>query len=230
MAPPKFGKTMALSWFANVAAWQGFNTAYFTFEVSKEVLSNRLDAMNTDIETKLLTDKRMYAAKKLASKLPKGCLEIFEYPTKSCTVAEAERQIRKLEIERGIILDFAVFDYGDIMRPMRFYNDKLAEQATIFEDIRALGGKFGIPVLTATQVNRIGTGKAITTGVDVAGTYEKIMVADCVITLSATREEKKAGKMRIHFAESRNNESKTFLIETKYGYGRFFGAFVEEEE
>jgi hypothetical protein len=116
------------------------------------------------------------------------------------------------------------------MKPERFYNDKLQEQATIFEDLRALAGKFGIPVLTATQVNRIGTSKAITTGVDVAGTYEKIMVADCVISLSATKDEKKAGKMRIHFAEARNNEQRTFLIETKYGYGRFFGTFIEEEE
>jgi len=96
--------------------------------------------------------------------------------------------------------------------------------------LRSLAGKFGIPVVTATQINRVGTGKAITTGVDVAGTYEKIMVADCVISLSQTKDEKRANKMRIHFAEARNNESRTFLIGTRYGYGKFFGEYLEEEE
>jgi hypothetical protein len=56
------------------------------------------------------------------------------------------------------------------------------------------------------------------------------MVADCVISLSQTKEEKRANKMRIHFAESRNNETKTFMIGTKYGYGKFFGEFLAEED
>ena len=230
MAPPKVGKTMALLWFGNVGALQGFNVTEFSLETSKEVLSDRLDAMNTETESKLLVDKNYYVAKRLASRPPKGKYTIFEYPTKSCTVGEVERQLKKLETQHGVVTDLLIVDYGDIMKPIRFYDDKLAEQATIFEDLRTLAGKFGIPVLTATQVNRVGTGKAITTGVDVAGTYEKIMVADCVITLSQTKEEKRANKMRVHFAEARNNESKTFTIGTKYGYGKFFGEFIEVEE
>jgi replicative DNA helicase len=229
MAPPKVGKTMALLWFGNVAALQGFNVTEFTFETSKDVLADRLDALNTETETKLLSDKNFYVAKRLASRPARGRFTLFEYPTKTCTVTEVERQVRKLETDCGISTDFLIIDYGDIMKPARRYDNPLSEQAAIFEDLRGLAGKFGIPVLTATQVNRTGAGKALTTGTDVAGTFEKIMVADCVISLSQTREERRENKMRIHFAESRNNESKTMMIGTKYGYGRFFGQFIAEE-
>jgi replicative DNA helicase len=228
-APPKLGKTMALLWFANIAAYAGFNVAYYSLEVSKEVLGDRLDASNALVESKLLKSKSFYVAKKIDAKIPKGKLMLFEYPTKSCTVKMIERQLRKIEVERGIVTNFLVVDYGDIMRPGRTYNDKLAEQATIFEDLRGLAGKFGIPVLTATQINRSGSGKSLTTGSDVSGTFEKIMVADCNITLSATTEERKTGLVRIHFAESRNNESTTFQIKTKYNFGRFFDEFVGAE-
>ncbi len=229
MAPPKRGKTMALLWFANFAVWQGFNVSFFSLETSQEVLSDRTDAMNSMVETKALTMHRTHVAKVLKAKKPKGKFMIFEYPTKTCTVAEVERQVEKLAIEQGIRTDMLVVDYGDIMKPITQYKDKMQEQATIFEDLRALSGKFNIPLLTATQINRVGTGKAINTGIDVAGTYEKIMVADSVISLSATNDELKEGKMRIHFSESRNNEKKTLLIETKYNFGTFYGDFVEEE-
>jgi KaiC/GvpD/RAD55 family RecA-like ATPase len=230
MAPPKVGKTMALLWFGNTAALQGFNVTEFTFETAKDVLADRLDALNTETETKLLMSKNFYVAKRLASKPARGHYTIFEYPTKTCTVTEIERQVAKLETEHGIVTDFLVVDYGDLMKPARRYDNPLSEQAAIFEDLRGLAGRFGIPVLTATQVNRVGAGKALITGTDVAGTWEKIMVADCIISLSQTKEEKRENKMRIHFAEARNNESATMMIGTKYGYGRFFGEFIEEEE
>ena len=230
MAPPKRGKTMSLLYFSNFAVWQGFNVGLFSLETAQEVLSDRVDAMNTDIETKFLHKKSTHISKVLKAKRPKGELFIYEYPTKTCTVGDIESQVRRLQIEEGIELDMLVVDYGDIMKPMIRYNDKLQEQATIFEDLRKLAGMFDVPVLTATQVNRVGTGKSLTSGVDVAGTYEKIFVADAVINLSATHEELKAGEMKIHFSESRNNERKTLRISTQYSTGRFYKEYLGSDE
>lgn len=229
MAPPKRGKTMALTWFANYAAWSGHNVAFFTAETATEVLSDRCDAMNTMIETKSLIKNRGNVSKLLKARKPSGQLIFFEYPTKSCTVAEIDRQLHKLEVERGVKTNMLVVDYGDILKPSVRYNDRLTEQATIFEELRGLATKWDFPVLTATQINRTGTGKAINDGTDVSGTYEKIMVADCIIALSATEAEMQKQQMRVIFSESRNNEKKRLLIETAYAKGTFYGNFLGEE-
>lgn len=230
LAPPKRGKTMALDFFANVAALQGFNVALFSCETSEEVISDRLDAMNANIEIKKLPAHVKEVHGKLAELGVEGKLFIFEYPTKRCTVQEIERQIRRLEVEQGITIDLLVVDYGDILKPAKHYQDKLQEQAGIFEDLRALATIFNIPVITASQVNRTGSDKEIISGKDVAGTWEKIMVADGIISLSASEADIKENRMTIHFAECRNMERKTFKIKTAYNFGRFYKEFLEEVE
>ena len=227
MAPAKRGKSMALLFFANMAVHQGENVAYFTCENSKEVCADRLDAQNTGIETKTLYSNAKQIKKIMQAKKPKGRLFIFEYPTKRLTVDMANKKISDVEREFGIRITMGVFDYGDIMKARRSYDDPLREQASIFEDLRTLAGDRAIPVLSATQVNRSGTNKALISGVDVAGTYEKIMVADYIISFSASDDDLKKEVLMFHFAECRNVEKKTLKISTKYSTGLFYKDFIE---
>ena len=229
MAPPKRGKTMSLLWFACFAAQQGFNVLFFTLETSVEVLTDRLDAMNTQIATKMLNGKANHIKAILKSKKWTGDIFFLEYPTKCCTVSEMERQVSKFERESGNGVDMVIVDYGDLVKPPVRRESKLDEQAETFEALRGMAGKFNIPVLTATQVNRSGTGKAVNDGTDIAGSFEKVMVADEIISLSATDTELKEGNLRISFAESRNSERKSFLVKTNYAVGTFYKEFIKAE-
>lgn len=84
-------------------------------------------------------------------------------------------------------------------------------------------------MVTASQVNRQGSTNSVISGGDVSGLYEKIMVADEVLTISATDEELAEGKARLHFANSRNSGSATFTIETASDRGRFYQNYIEDE-
>jgi replicative DNA helicase len=211
-----------------VAALQGFNVALFTLEVSTEVYTDRLDALNTDTEIKELPARVKDVAAKLKSKKPSGEVIIFEYPTKRLTVSMIENQVRKLEMEQGITIDMVVADYADIMKPDKHYTDKLQEQASIYEDLRALATILDVPVLTASQVNRAGSDKPTIKGKDTAGTWEKIMVGDAIISLSASDADLQKGEMKVHFAECRNMPSATIKIKTAYNMGRFYKEFLGE--
>ena len=92
-----------------------------------------------------------------------------------------------------------------------------------------MAGELVVPVVTATQVNRSGAGKTLTKGSDVSGSYEKIMIGDEIITLSATDDEVLEGKLRIHLSESRNSGTATINISTMYNYGRFYGEYLGME-
>lgn len=229
LAPPKRGKTMSMLYWANVATWAGFNAAYFSCEVSKEVIADRLDACNTETEIKqlqLLTNIKIVESA-LKAKKPTGKLFVYEYPTKVLTSGEIERQLKIAE-SKGVRIDIIFVDYGDIMRPMRHYDNPLKEEASIFEELRGIAGKFVIPVVTATQVNREGSDKEIIRGKNVSGTWEKIMVADYIISLSATEAELKDNIMKVHFAECRNTPSRTLKIKTAYGLGKFYKEYIGE--
>jgi len=110
LAPPKTGKTAALLYFSNAAAIQGFNVAFFSCETAKEILFDRLDAMNSSTEMAQLKAKHTAVAAAIKARRPKGEIFIYEYPTKTLTTGEVERQVAKLERERGINIAMIVVD------------------------------------------------------------------------------------------------------------------------
>lgn len=229
MAPPKRGKTMSLLWFANSAAKQGKNVMFFSCETSEEVLSDRLDAMNSSMKIRDLPASFKAVQAELKAKRASGKLYILDYPTKTLTLEEIERQVKKREREDGVHIDMVVVDYGDIMKPPRLYNDNaLKEQAEVFEGLRRLAGVLSLPVVTATQVNRTGSKKSVIDGSDTAGTFEKIMVADYIITFSASDSERSKGELKIRFSDCRNAEERTLRIKTSFGMGRFYEEYIEE--
>lgn len=230
LAPPKRGKSSALYWFANAATWQGFNVPLFSCENSTEVIEDRIDALNTNIEIKKLTDNIKLVESKMKTGRPSGKLIIFEYPSNTLTNSEIDRQIRRLEVEYGIRSHMAVVDYLGIMRAEVQRDDRLQEEGEIGRGLRGIASKWAIPVLSADQVNRGGSDKAIITGKDIRGTWDKVADADTIITLSATPDELKKNQIRIHFSESRNNPPATFTIGTSYNFGKFYREFLRDED
>lgn len=228
LAPPKRGKSMAMLFFSNQASLQGKNVAHFTCEVSKDICSARLDAMNADVPSKQLNERAGRVAEAIRSCVPKGHVHFFEYPTKCLTVTEMERQVKQLEVNTGLPVDMIVVDYLDILKPSRHGADKYEDQGSITDELRAMAWRQLVPVVTASQVNRQGAGKQLIGGTDVSGSFEKIMVADEIITISATDEELAQGIARIHFSQSRNSGTATFTIETAFERGRFYKNFVDD--
>lgn len=228
LGAPKRGKTMSVIWFANVAALLGKNVVYFSNEVSKEIISDRLDALNAATEMKMLTTKTKHVKDKVTALRERaGKLIILDYPTRTLTVNQMKEDLNVLESE-GIRIDMVITDYADIMIPNFHTGDTLKDEGSIYEDLRGLAKEFDVPVLTPSQLNRTGSKKLTASGGDTGGTFDKIKIADLVITLNATEEEKAEGEVRIHLSESRNSESKTLRIKTDYHTGRFYKELLEE--
>jgi replicative DNA helicase len=227
LAPPKRGKTMALLWFANAAARRGHNVVYFTCEVSTHICASRLDALNSGMEFYDLPRHAKYVATEVTKKIPKkGQLKIFEYPTKSLSPVMAEERINDLIKTDGFIPDIILIDYLDLLRPTARSDNPYIDQGHIAEDLRGIAGKFNCPMVTASQINRGGSSKEVTGGSDVAGSYDKIAIADQIITLSATRDDLKSNRLKINLSESRNNESALLNVETEFSKGCFFKQFL----
>ena len=224
----KAGKSQALAYFANVAASYGNNVAFFTLEVSTDVITDRIDALNTDIrinELKMYNDEVVDKFKNMDYK---GNLYIFDYPTKKCSVDEIERQVTKMEIERGIKVDVLVVDYLGIVKPAH-RGEKWEVLEEIAEDLRALAKEHNLPVLTAHQLTRGSSKKKVTSGDDLAGSWAVVGVVDGLITLSGDTSMRDRGELIVRCSEFRNCSPAMFRISTEYSKGKFFGSMLGEE-
>lgn len=206
MGAAKAGKSMALLDFAQAAALLGFNVLYTTLEVSAEICADRLDANIASVPMKKLGDSPHTVKAKVDAALARsGKFIIKEYPSGTMKPSQLRRLLANYRA-RGIKFDLIVVDYGDIMAP-EYRTDSVTENSkSIYLDLRAIAQEEDAAVLTATQTNRAGAGAYVAKATDIAEDYNKVRIADLIISINASQEERDSGEARLYFAAIRNAE------------------------
>jgi replicative DNA helicase len=209
IAPPGTGKTLSLINFGAAAVLHGYNVVHYSFEMSEERVNQRYDMRFTEKTWDYINEnqsKVIEALKRLA-KHRKGDLIVKSFPTRTCTIAMIKSHLTKLRISKGFKPDLIILDYPDIMRPSRDYGEKRHELELMYEEIRALGQEFNAAVWGASQTNRGALSKKVVTIADLAESFGKAAVADFMIALSQTKQEKRDGEVRYYIAKHRNGQS-----------------------
>lgn len=207
LAAAKGGKSMGLQHFALEAVRAGYSVLYITLENSKEVTQDRMDAAVSgvalhDLDTSAITVKT--AVQALFAK--GGRLEIEEFAGGTCRASDIRKVIEKFKAN-GVTFDLLVVDYADEMAAEKKHNDERFAFKEIFQGLRAIGIDENLAVLTATQATRNGNKATTITTTDVAEDFNKVRLADVMITINATDDERKANQMRLYLAAMRNSES-----------------------
>ena len=219
MAGAKKGKSFTIWDFGKLQTLQGRNVLGITLEVSKEILSDRLDASVADQLIDELNDHILDVHKSVSAMKGKvGKFMLHEYPTGTFTPNELESLIEMYKAQ-GIVFDCIVIDYLDIMAPNRWTNDEIANSKSVWVDTRAIAQREDLPIISATQTNREGH-KSVTSKADqVAEDFNKVRIADLLISINATEEEIAKGEARMFFAASRNQKGE-FSIRIKRDLSR----------
>jgi replicative DNA helicase len=206
MAGAKAGKSTGLAWFAIKAVEAGFNVLYTTHENSAEVAMDRMDAAIAGVTMKDLDTSAATIQTAVAKLHTKGgILKVEEFPAGEAKVSDIKRLIQRYKAQ-GIKFDLLVCDYADELNSERKYAEERFKLKEIYTSLRALCQTEDFAGLTATQTNKAGNKATTVTATDVAEDWSKMKIADGVITISATEDEKKLHQMRLHFALMRNNE------------------------
>ncbi|TSP14088.1 DNA helicase [Cupriavidus campinensis] len=220
MGGPKSGKTMALINSAKIASQNGFNVLYITLEVAARIIGERLDASFSGHKMRELLrnphDVRMKVESAAAGR--RGSLVINEFPPGTLTPKMLRALIERHKA-KGRHFDLICVDYADLMAPDFRGNEERENSKQIYTGLRAIAVEQGVALLTATQTNRTGAKAIVAKAEDVAEDYNKIRIADLVISINSTDEEKLTGDARLFFAASRNQEG-GFTIYIKQDLGR----------
>ena len=132
----------------------------------------------------------------------KGELVIKYFPTKTASVNTLSAHLQRM-ITLGKQVDMVVVDYADIMKDTSNSKEVRHALGNIYEDLRGLAGEFQIPVWTASQANRSALDEDVIEATKVSESYQKIMTADFVMSLSRKVEDKIGNTGRFHVIKNR---------------------------
>lgn len=201
IAPTGSGKSMAMTHFGAQALIQGKNVVHYTLELSEEVVGQRYDSCISGVHLNNLKKKKDEVYEKI--KDVEGGLTIKYYPPKSATVNTFRKHLDKLK-RKGTEIDMIIVDYGDLVRPTKTRNAKHMELEEIYEELRALASEMECPLWTASQTNRSGLNTDVVTMEAISEAFSKCFVADFIMSLSRTVDDKPVNGGRVYVAKNRN--------------------------
>ncbi|MPS48568.1 DnaB-like helicase C-terminal domain-containing protein [Methylobacillus sp.] len=232
MGGAKAGKTTALLDFGISACGHinKYNILYVTLEVSAKIISDRLDArISSQIIGELGNHSFDVKDKVKAFMNRSGQFIIHEFPSGSMKVSDLRRLIERYKA-KGLKFDMIVLDYADLMAPERFTDNSVENSKSVYVSLRGLAMEEDIAILTATQTNREGAKKTVAQATDVAEDFNKVRIADILISINKSEEERNLNQARLFFAACRNQRSGfTIRINQDLSRMRFVAGVVGEE-
>jgi replicative DNA helicase len=216
LAPTGVGKSMALVNIAYGAMMKGLNVVYYTLELSETQVGVRMDSRVCNMPIDQVYKSPLVVGKQLEKIKPTvGRLIIKQFPTKGASVTSIKGHIAKLKTTK-FIPDVIIIDYADLMKPLSRFKEKRHELESIYESLRGMAVELGVPIWTASQSNRSSMDKAYVTLSDISESYAKAQVADVILSLQRSVDDK------------RNNKGTFFLAKSRAGRdGVIFDALVD---
>jgi replicative DNA helicase len=199
---PGGGKSWTMVAIAAHAVKLGYKVNFYTLELGEDYVGKRFDCYFTGYSIDEVNKHRKEVEKQVDNL--KGKLIVKEYPPKSATVNTIKSHIQKC-VDVDHKPDLVIIDYVDYLRgPSKGKGfERKDEIDDVFIATKGLAKELKIPILTPSQVNRMGAKDSIIEGDKAAGSYDKMMVADLCLSLSRQKEDKVLGTGRIHVMKNR---------------------------
>ena len=222
---PGGGKSWTMVAIAAHAVQLGHKVNYYTLELGEDYVGKRFDCYFTGYSIDEI-NKHRKDVQTYVDNL-KGKLIVKEYPPKGASISTIKAHVQKC-IDMEHKPDMIIIDYVDYLRaPSKSkYSERKDEIDDNFIATKGLAKDLKIPILTPSQVNRMGARDSIIEGDKAAGSYDKMMVADVCLSLSRMKEDKVLGTGRIHVMKNRyGQDGMTYNIkmDTNNGHIDFEG-------
>ena len=216
-ARPSMGKTAFCLNLAAHAAAHGVGTAFFSLEMSKEALVQRLLCAEARVDSQrvrrgTLSDTDFTMLARAAGVLSTCPMWIDDTP--ALTLLEMRSKARRLRMESDIGL--VVVDYLQLMRSPSYAKDRVQEISDISRSLKALARELEVPVIALSQLSRAseqrgGERKPILSDLRDSGAIEQD--ADIVMFIHRPEMYEPTDK------EGNSNEGKAELIVAKHRNG-----------
>jgi replicative DNA helicase len=208
----------------------GYKVNFYTLELGEDYVGKRFDCYLTGYGIDEINSKRKEVQTHIDNL--KGKLIVKEYPPKGASVSTIKSHVQKC-IDMDHKPDMIIIDYVDYLKaPSRGKNyERKDEIDDVFIATKGLAKELKVPILTPSQVNRMGAKDSVIEGDKAAGSYDKMMVADICLSLSRQKEDKVLGTGRVHVMKNRYGmDGMTFnvIMDTNNGHIEFKDKMEED--
>ncbi len=197
---PGGGKSWAVVDIGAFAAILGYNVLHYSLELTEGYTGKRYDARITGINVTELKNHKKEVEK--AMKDLKGRVIIKGYPPRRASFDTLKSHIEQLKNQEDFVPDIIIIDYLDYVRT-KSRKDRKEEIDDVYVDAKGLAAELGVPIVSPSQANRTGAKEEILEAEHAAGSYDKIMIADIIISLARSRKDKINGTGKWHIMKNR---------------------------
>jgi replicative DNA helicase len=227
---PKGGKSWAAIAMAGYLVELGYNVVFYALELGESYVGKRFDAYFSKIPVdKLDNDEHRSNIEEIVSNL-KGKLIIKEYPPKRASLRTIEDHLNTLDFKPHVVF----IDYLDLLKNRKNRSERKDDIDDVYTEAKGLAKELKIPIVSPSQANRTGADKVILESAHIAGSFDKIMIGDIVISLARGRKDRLEGTGRWHFMGNRyGKDGCTFYspnIDTSIGHFDIEDEEMSEEE
>lgn len=200
---PGGGKSWMLVNIGACAVAAGYTVNHYTLELSEDYVGRRYDAAFSGHSFKEVHMHRPQI-EEIINALP-GKLIIKELPMKRVGISAIESHIQRCR-DLGNPPDLVIIDYLDLLKSKSKSFEKKDEIDDVYTSAKGLARELKLPIWSVSQVNRAGAKDDVIEGDKAAGSYDKIMISDFVMSVSRKRQDKVNGTARIHIMKNRFGE------------------------
>lgn len=230
LSGPKSGKS---TWLGNLAAKSvenGYNTAYITLELQKEIVAMRIgtNMLSMPIEEYKINSKdKDYMRKRLSdlrssSFKPMGQFHIQEFPSSTLSANDLVTYLKKTEEILGYKFENVFIDYINIMKNWRNPNSEnlYMKIKQISEDLRAGAQENDWAFISATQTNRSGWDTSDLSITNVSESAALLHTVDGLFGIIINPEMKARGEVYLKYLADRvsgmENTRKRFIFTRQF--------------
>lgn len=232
------GKSLAMANMGLNMSCMGYNVAYITLELDKELVGKRIMSMASNIpyrEINYKQDKTIDTLVYKRKQIKPGMFRIINMPN-GCSTQDIEAMLQEVEIATNKQINIIIVDYADIMRP----NDRRIDPnnmhlsgKAIAEDLRALVrertrvGKNSL-VLTASQITKDNMTEMEYEINQLSGSRGKVDTADLIFSVKTNLAMKSRGEYELKFLKVRNASCLDKKLKLKYNVDTLLMSDMEE--
>jgi len=216
------GKTLFLCHFSAAYLAMGKNVLYITLEMSPEEISRRIDTnlLNVSFDDLQALPKDMYESKiQSLKKKTDGKLIVKEYPATSASVHHFRALLNELNLKKSFVPDVIMIDYINLCASSRLKpssaTDLYAWVKSIAEEVRGFSQSTGIPIWSATQLNRAGFSSSDPDMTNTSESFGLPATVDLLLVLIATDELKAMNQIMVKQLKNRYHDleqNKRFVV------------------
>lgn len=207
--------------FAVQSANMGHNVLYITLEMSERKVMKRLGAMRLHIpinDYDTLSKDTDMIKKKIAALSRSEGGDLFEkkvgkiitkfWAAGTATVADFDNYIQKLKEKRDLKIDMIVVDYITLIAATKgaIADNLYTKGKSLAEGLRAIGAKWGCPVITGVQVAKDAWNSADITLESVPESKAIAETADTFFAIIRTEEMKRQNLYRFKLLKQRDGD------------------------